>query len=700
MIKLPDNIFIESDNVVSVCEKMDTGFDVDAFEIPENSAPGEEQQLAENTEKFFSPGGALMTAAKANGRECEFRPQQLAMAKAIAETVISGRNLAVEAPTGVGKSFAYLVPLVYRSRYAARPALISTETINLQEQLIDKDIPLLKELTGIDFKAALAKGRSNYLCKRRLFMVSGDNMSQLIPRPSMETELEHLVKWADKTEDGERDSLDCRLSPELWPMVCCEAGNCAGPKCSFFRQCFYYKARRQWEEADIIVANHALFFTDMAMRGGDSAGALLPNYGTVVIDEAHTLEDNAAEHLGLHISRAGITGMLNRLYNPSNARGLLMKPGEKALALRQVITAVYNEVPLFFRQFEEFLEHKESDESGSSSRRVRDCGRFTDTITEELKVLQRLLMEFLDDIEEDGSFKSELESQLDKCKIYIDGIRTFLAMEMNNAVYYIELDRGSVVLNAAPLNVAELLYELLFNQDYPVILSSATLTVRNSFDFYCGRIGFGNGDTLLLDSPFSREQALVCIPRSMPEPQHQEYHANLTDTIPNYIDRTEGKAFVLFTSYSSMRRCAETLRPYFAQKNITLLVQGEDMTRSAMLKNFREDINSVLFGTDSFWTGVDVPGEALSNVIVTKLPFPSPGMPLVEARGEKIEAEGGSSFRNYALPTAVLKFRQGVGRLIRGRNDRGIIVILDRRVISKGYGRSFLESLPYPVSVE
>ncbi len=702
MIKLPDSVFVDFDPV-SAGDGDGGSIDFEPAELEdENTCPAEENNtLRDDTAGFFAPGGALLAFSNLKGRKSEFRPQQAAMAEAIAETLISGRNLAVEAPTGVGKSFAYLTPLVFRSRHTGRPAVVSTGTINLQEQLMEHDIPLLRELTGIDFKAALAKGRSNYLCKRRFCMASGEHMEQLIPGNSAAADMELLVKWADRTENGERDSVDFRISPEIWPMVCCEAGNCLGPKCSFFRSCFYFKARKQWDEADIVVANHALFFTDLGIRCEGESSALLPNYGAVVIDEAHTLEDNAAEHMGLHISKNGISGMLNRLFNPDSGRGLLLRPGTEALALRQVTAAMRGDVQNFFRQAEEYLRAGNSGERENSgnTRRVRQRGIFTDNLSGPLKVLFRMLMEYTME-QEDESFKTELQSQLDRCRSYIDGIISFVNMDINDAVYYIETERGSAVLNAVPLNVADMLYRLLFNQDFPVILSSATLSVRGSFDFFCHRTGFGNGDTLLLDSPFRREQALVCIPRGMPEPQSEKYADALDEMIKKYVGRTGGKAFVLFTSYSAMRRSAENLRPFFAQQGITLLVQGEDMPRSAMLKIFREDISSVLFGTDSFWTGVDVPGDALSNVIVTKLPFPSPGMPVVEARGEQIESSGGSSFRDYALPAAVLKFRQGVGRLIRGRDDSGIIVILDRRVISKGYGRSFLESLPYPVSVE
>jgi len=276
-----------------------TDFDIEALEFELENSASEADRTAERIEEFFAPGGTLLSAAKLDGRPCEFRPQQAAMARAVTDAMTSGHNLAVEAPTGVGKSFAYLVPLVMLAARRDRPAVVSTETINLQEQLMDHDIPLLRKLTGIDFRAALAKGRGNYLCLRRLALLAGEQSNQLLPAESLKLDLERIVQWAETSETGERGQIDFRMDNDLWPLICCEAGNCQKVRCPFFQQCFYMRARKKWGEADIVVANHALFFTDLAMRGeegGDSG--LLPNYGALVIDEAHTLEDNAAEYLG------------------------------------------------------------------------------------------------------------------------------------------------------------------------------------------------------------------------------------------------------------------------------------------------------------------------------------------------------------------------------------------------------------------
>ena len=660
------------------------------FEDYQVSADEIQEDIISQCREFFSGNGPLKNA-DFGSRKAEERPQQLAMANAIAEALVNGENLCIEAPTGVGKSFAYLVPLIYRSKYCRRPSVISTETITLQEQLIEKDLPKLAELTGIQFKAALAKGRRNYL-------LSGDQRDALLPNPSMLLDVERLNRVLAKGGDGTRDGLGFSLDANVWNLVCCESGNCLGAKCPFFRNCYYYKARREWEEADIIVANHALFFTDLAMHGAldnaETEGSLLPNYGAVMIDEAHTLENNAAEYLGLHISRAGLIGMLNRLYNPDNAKGLLMRPGNGVLELRAAAAAARDEAYGYFAPYESYLTDRKE-----TAAEINHPETFPDRLSPALMKLSKLLALKLED-EEDDSFSKELASNLDRCREYIDGLDQFNHQSLKDAVYYAETERNSVTLHAAPLNVAEILSELLFNNDFPVMLCSATLTVRNNFNYFTGRTGFHGGRTLKLDSPFSPEQATIYISEKMPDPASSEFIPALIEEIPRYVELTDGKAFVLFTSHHALRSCADALKIPFLIKGWKLLVQGGELTRHQMLNEFRDDVDSVLFGTDSFWTGVDVPGEALSNVILTRLPFASPGHPLIAARMQRIEAQGKSSFSEYSLPEAVLKFRQGAGRLIRSRADRGVIVLLDRRVITKSYGRTFLESLPYKVIKE
>jgi ATP-dependent DNA helicase DinG len=651
-------------------------------------------EVLTSTANFFEPDGPLKRSAEYGGRPYEHRPQQAEMAQKIAETLISKHNLCVEAPTGIGKSFAYLIPLIFYSKVSAKPTIVSTETINLQEQLVRKDIPLLQKITGIEFKASLAKGRSNYLCLRRLMLATGNHRDQYLPLASLSLEVDRINKWAEESNDGDRDSIDFRIDPVSWSYVCCEAGNCLGPQCKSFRRCYYWRARREWEEADIVVANHAMFFTDLKIKFIEGLEQnLLPEYSAVIIDEAHTLENNAAEHLGLRINAGGVISFLNRLFNPDNAKGLLLKGGEEALQLREIVANLKDEVTRFFSQFEQFLLEK-----NESIWRVRKPGIFPNTLSDKLVALQDTLKDYIK-IQDDKDFRAELESQVQKCDAYAAGIADFINMSFADCVYWVEDAHAGITVQAAPLNVAELLQETMFKKSFPVVLTSATLTVNKKFDYYRGRVGFMNGPEMRLDSPFNSNQVRVYLPREMPEPNHKDYARALIEQIPRFISITQGKAFVLFTSYQMLRYCADNLQDFFDSNEINLFIQGGELNRSAMLKEFKRDINSVIFGTASFWTGVDVPGEALSNVIVTKFPFAVPTHPLIQARGERLEEEKHNSFMHYSLPEAVLKFRQGVGRLIRSQNDRGIIAILDRRATSKRYGRYFIDSLPdYPVN--
>ena len=649
--------------------------------------------LRENVENFFKKDGVLASKSEElNGRTGEYRPQQMEMALKIVDAIYKGENLCVEAPTGVGKSFAYLIPLMYRAEFAEYPAIITTETINLQEQLIEKDIPFLKKILGSNVSAVIAKGRTNYLCLRRLELLNGEFRDSLLPNPSMVLEVEK-VNDSHYNAGGERSKFNFRLSNEVWQLIASETITCQGIKCPFYRKCYYFNVRKSWENADIIVANHALFFTDLRLKSEDLDAGLLPKFGMAVIDEAHTLENNAAEHLGLYLSKGGMLSTMNRLYNPENAKGLLLKEGKNALELRRKTVELRDEVYGFFHQFESYLNKLDLTEA-----RIKNTGPFVNTIGTLLLDYSRELSNYLDDID-DPTFRTEIEGYQMVINDYVDSVDEFLIMSKDNSVYYIENEKNNIILRRSPLNTAELLREMLFDTAYPVVLSSATLTIGGKFDYFIKRIGFDNGESLILDSPFDHSRVKVFVPKNMVEADHPNYHRILVEYIKEFLRQTHGKAFVLFTSYSLLRQTAETMRDFFDQEGIQLLVQGENMSRSMMLKEFKEDVDSVIFGTDSFWTGVDVPGESLSNVIITKLPFAVPTNPLVSARCDEIKKNGGNPFSEYSIPDAVLKFRQGIGRLIRTKDDCGIIAILDKRIISKSYGKEFSNSIQYPLNI-
>lgn len=657
-------------------------------EIPNTEKKG----ILQSTENFFGEDSPLAAAKEHGGPDYEPRPQQIEMAHRVAMAFEGCHNLCIEAPTGVGKSFAYLVPAVYYSKSNLYPIIISTETISLQEQLINKDIPVIRELLGVEFLAVIAKGRGNYLCKRRLSMVAGNHGQDYLPIESLRPQVEDIAIMAESITHGTRTDLDMDIDNRVWDSICCEIGNCTGPKCSFYRNCFYWKERRTWEKADIIIANHALLFTDQKIKTYEEAeSSLLPPYGAVVFDEAHTLEDCAANHLGLRVTSGSVKYLLNKLFDPERQRGILMRSGEDCLEMRAIVAETHAAAEKFFNSINDVMLNKRKDEI-----RIFEPNFVADSISVSVANLEKVLRDYIR-LQEDDDYKQELMSILQKCEGVYSELFDFINMERENHVYWIEKrgDRANIILNAAPLNVNSLLQDLMFSKDFPVVLTSATLSVDGKLDYFRDRTGFMNGAEVTLGTPFDyRNQVVIYASRTLPMPNEEKYESAIRTQIRNFIEVTNGKAFVLFTSYYLLRQTADAMRSFFEDKGFTLLVQGEGKNRTAMLNEFREDLTSVIFGTSSFWMGVDVPGESLSNVIITKLPFAVPTHPLIQARAEKIEEGGKSSFMHYQLPEAVLKFKQGTGRLIRSKQDSGIIVVLDSRIINKNYGRMFLNSIP------
>lgn len=643
------------------------------------------------TSEFFGKKGALSKL-----KDFEFRPEQQQMAVAVARALDEERPLVVEAGTGVGKSLAYLAPAVRKSLDEGRKAIISTHTINLQEQLIEKDLPLLQSVIGEPFKALLLKGRRNYLCPARL-QIAMSGGGELFTSSELE-ELKLIWEWAEKTRDGTLSDLDFAPSPRLWAQICSESHACTPKRCGASGRCFYQEARKLIADADILVVNHTLFFTLLNSQSefNESGEGFLFARDFLIFDEAHTLEQVAARQLGLSLSQAGMKFDLHRLFNPKNKKGLFQLAGD--MEGRRMTMQLLDEIDDFFVSIEETCRW------GPYGReyRIREPEFVEDSLGGSLIEVSRRARTIADLAQE--SMKGELAEVARRLADCRAALATFLDQRDDGLVYWVEKsERESLSLNAAPVNVAELLRPVFFERNRPCVFTSATLGVGDSdLGYFRGRVGAGDVEAIRIGSPFDyRRQMTIHLVRKMPEPKEPGYEEALGKWVRHFVRKSGGRAFVLFTSYKLLQRIAGDLGDFFATEGIRLLSQGGGLGRNQLIEAFKDDETSVLFGTDSFWTGVDVPGRALTNVIITRLPFAVPDHPLTQARIESIEERGGNAFMEYSVPEAILKLRQGVGRLIRNGDDKGMVVLLDNRILSKRYGKIFLDAMPdAPVMIE
>jgi ATP-dependent DNA helicase DinG len=633
---------------------------------------------------IFAPSGLL--SQKMSGYE--HRQEQIAMAERIEQAVLKNEHLIVEAGTGVGKSLAYLIPILLWALDKKKRVIVSTYTKTLQHQLIEKDIPAIKKALDLEFKAELCLGQQNYLCLRR-FNQTSQRGSFLDPHAARQ--FNKLLDWIDRTEAGIKSELEFAVVDELWESVCRFSDLCSGKNCPKYPICFYWKARRAQFAAQLLIVNHHLYFANLL-----SDEKLLPKYDAIVFDEAHNLEGVATDYLGITLSSNITNYLLNSIYNPRSNRGLLSRLPKLDFTtmteLQQAVADTQIAADTFFTSW--VMKFNQS----LTTHRILKSYQVLNTLQDPMKRLGDKLIQLSQHIE-DVDDKIELEAYGTRCEMIASASEQYLAQpDPENNVYWVEFDekrkRTNVICRSAPIHIGSAMQEKVWNRISPIIFTSATLATNRSFIYFRERLGLNNPAELLLDSPFDfANNVLLYTNRSKIDPSlhPDKYVQEAVEQIKEILLATHGKAFVLFTSYKMMDTAYELLAPQLP--DYTIFKQG-DASRERLLREFKKDIHSVLFGTSTFWQGVDVPGEALQCVIIAKLPFDVPDEPVIEARIQRLREEGQNPFYDFQVPQAIIMFKQGFGRLIRNKTDIGVVAILDPRLHTKSYGRLFLNSLP------
>jgi len=630
-------------------------------------------------EEVFGPEGLIAQAHP----EYEYRPGQVEMARAVMRAFEDNRHLIVEAGTGTGKTLAYLVPAVAAALGNRGRVIVSTGTKNLQEQLMEKDIPFLQSVLPRPFSATYMKGRNNYLCLNRLARAQAAPVLDGLEEVDYFEEVSH---WAHQTETGDRAELaTLPESLSFWRHIDARSESCLGQKCPDYDACFITRMRDRAQQADIVVVNHHLFFADLALRNGNY-GSVLPDYTAVILDEAHLIEDVASEYFGSQVSNYQLDDIVRDLGRLSIEEAEIDREVTKSVA--RLSTFSEN----FWTGFKEIREEGRYPILPGTFAKRTNSGQFESTRLGELYLfLEGSITRVETTLDTIRDKSPDVESLIRRLRQLRFDLQFIVTGSDKKFVYWLERRNRGVFLRASPIDVAGLLQDKLFDEVPTVVLTSATLSSGGNFAFIRDRLGLDTADDLIAESTFDYEsQAILYLPSKMPEPRSSEWSVAAATEVINILNATQGRAFVLSTSLAGMQSLFEMV---WAEVDYPCLVQGS-ASKSKILKDFRETPNAVLFATSSFWQGVDVRGEQLSCVIIDKLPFAVPTDPIVAARQRYIEDSGGSSFHEYSVPQAIIALKQGLGRLIRSTSDRGVLAVLDPRLRTKAYGQTFLRSLP------
>ncbi len=651
--------------------------------------------LSETSDAIFKAGGAIQEYLG-----FEHRPEQEEMSRFCAQAFEADTPLVFEAGTGVGKSLAYLIPGIIAAKRTRRPLIVSTNTIALQQQILNKDLPLVKLLFTrdetlrefADFKTAFLVGRANYLCTTRLRRAIAEKTELFETKEA--AELERIREWALTTETGLYEELNPPPMPEVWGWVNADSSSCTLKNCSD-GLCFYQKAKKKIAGADVVIVNHSLLFSLIASGAASEIGSkgVLFSNDMCVLDEAHLIHDVAAENFGLSISSRALNRELKRIYDPRKKRGLIMRGGLAREIEKDVVADAIRESEEFFASVRQKYLTKRDTVSLSSPEWIEN------TLDKPLEILAQTLASLASRAQSEQA-ASEIKDYQRRIIAARNALQDAVFLSSRDHVYWVEKSGSSenVSIQSAPIDVAPILREVLFERETSVILTSATLaTSKGNLDSFIEKTGAEAAEKFVANSPFDYKKNMrVMLCNDAPEPDKDSKKLdceNIAKIIERLCAGVEGGTLVLFTGYYEMNKTADFLYESNILKDRRILVQKQ-MPRAELIARFKEHGNAVLLGTDSFWTGIDVPGKALSQVIITRLPFANPSHPLVEARNNKILSEGGKPFIQLSIPEAIIKFRQGVGRLIRSKTDKGIISLLDSRLVSKPYGRNFMAALP------